>query len=265
MNQRLRASAIRERKNRRFATITAYDAAFGRVAEAAGIDVILVGDSLGNVVLGYASTIAVTLEDMERHGAAVARGTTRAHVAVDLPFMSYEPSDEDAVRSAGRLVRAGANSVKLEGGVERAERIAAIVAANVPVMAHIGVTPQTASLGTGFKRRTDRERLMADADAVAAAGAYAVVLEMVDSEIAREITARVPIPTIGIGSGPHCDAQILVLYDLLGLSAEPPPFAKPYADLAGTATDAIRRYASDVVAGRDPAEGPAAPVTPANR
>jgi 3-methyl-2-oxobutanoate hydroxymethyltransferase len=256
MIHRTRANAIRERKGRPFATITAYDAAFARAAENAGIDVLLVGDSLGNVVLGYASTVSVTLDDMERHGAAVARGTTRAHVAVDLPFMSYEPSNEDAIRSAGRLVRAGASSVKLEGGVERAERIAAIVTANIPVMAHIGVVPQTASLGNGFRRRTDRERLLADADAVAAAGAYAVVLEMVDPEIAREITARLAIPTIGIGSGRHCDAQILVLYDLLGLTADPPPFAKPYADLGAMATEAMRRYASDVVAGRDPADGP---------
>jgi len=258
MIHRTRASAIRERKGRRFATITAYDAAFGRAAENAGIDVILVGDSLGNVVLGYASTVSVTLEDMERHGAAVARGTSRAHVAVDMPFMSYEPSNEDAIRNAGRLVRAGATSVKVEGGTERAERIAAIVGANIPVMAHIGVTPQTASLGSGFRRRTDRERLLADADAVVAAGAYAVVLEMIDAEIAGEITARIPIPTIGIGSGAACDAQILVLYDLLGLSAEPPPFVKAYADLGALASDAIRRYADDVVAGRDPADGPSA-------
>jgi len=256
MIARTRANAIRERKGRPFATITAYDAAFGRAAENAGIDVILVGDSLGNVVLGYASTVSVTLEDMERHGAAVARGTRRAHVAVDLPFMSYEPSNEEAIRSAGRLVRAGASSVKLEGGIERAERIAAIVGANVPVMAHIGVVPQTASLGEGFRRRTDRERLLADADAVTAAGAFAVVLEMVDADIAREITARIAIPTIGIGSGPHCDAQILVLYDLLGLTADPPPFAKPYATLGAAATEAMRRYAADVVAGRDPADGP---------
>ena len=149
-----------------------------------------------------------------------------------------------------------------QGGVEHADRIAAIVAANIPVMAHIGVIPQTASLGSGFKRRTDRERLLADADAVAAAGAFAVVLEMIDPEIAREITARIPIPTIGIGSGPHCDAQIVVLYDLLGLSAEPPPFAKPYVDLGAIAIDAIRRYAADVIAGGDPAAGP---VIPANR
>jgi len=264
MIARTRAGTIRERKGRPFATVTAYDAAFGRAVENAGIDVILVGDSLGNVVLGYVSTVSVTLEDMERHSAAVVRGTTRAHVAVDLPFMSYEPSNEDAVRSAGRLVRAGASSVKLEGGVEHADRIAAIVAANIPVMAHIGVIPQTASLGTGFKRRTDRQRLLADADAVTAAGAFAVVLEMIDPEIAREITARIPIPTIGIGSGPHCDAQILVLYDLLGLSSNPPPFAKPYADLGALATAAIRRYADDVAAGRDPADGPA-PETSALR
>jgi 3-methyl-2-oxobutanoate hydroxymethyltransferase len=256
MIQRTRAGAIRERKGRPFATITAYDAAFGRAAEAAGIDVILVGDSLGNVVLGFESTVSVTLEDMERHGAAVARGTRRAHVAVDLPFMSYEASNEDAVRSAGRLVRAGATSVKLEGGTERAERIAAIVGANVPVMAHIGVIPQTAALGGGFRRRGDRDRLMADAEAVAAAGAFAVVLEMVDADVAAEITAQIAIPTIGIGSGPHCDAQILVLYDLLGLSANPPPFAKPYADLGALATAAIRHYADDVAAGRDPAAGP---------
>jgi 3-methyl-2-oxobutanoate hydroxymethyltransferase len=262
MIARTRADAIRERKGRRFATITAYDAAFGRLAEAAGIDVILVGDSLGNVVLGYASTVSVTLDDMERHTAAVARGTTRAHVVADLPFMSYEACNEDAVRSAGRLVRAGATSVKLEGGEGRAARIAMIVAAGIPVMAHIGVLPQTASLATGFKRRADRQRLLADAAAVTAAGAYAVVLEMVDAEIAREITAHIAIPTIGIGSGPHCDAQIVVLYDLLGLTESPPPFARAYADLGAHATQALRDYAADVVAGRDPA----APLpTPATR
>jgi len=255
MIHRLRAGAIRERKGTRFATITAYDAAFGHAAEAAGIDVILVGDSLGNVVLGYASTASVTMDDMERHAAAVVRGTQRAHIAVDLPFMSYEPSNEDAVRNAGRLIRTGASSVKLEGGIERAERIAAIVTAGIPVMAHIGVVPQTAALGSGFRRRTDRDRLLADAEAVSAAGAYAVVLEMVDAEIAGEITRRIPIPTIGIGSGAQCDAQILVLYDLLGLSQDPPPFATPYADLAGAATTALRAYAADVIAGTFPQAG----------
>ena len=251
-HSRLRAAAIRERKGHAFATITAYDAAFARAAEAAGIDVILVGDSLGNVVLGYPSTVSVTMEDMERHLGAVVRGTERAHVAVDLPFMSYEPSNEDAIRSAGRLVRAGASSVKLEGGAQRAQRIAAVVGAGIPVCAHIGVVPQTAALGEGFRRRSDREQLLADADAIVAAGAYAVVLEMVDATIAAEITARIPIPTIGIGSGGACDAQILVIYDLLGLSAKPPPFAKPYADLGGIATAALRAYAADVAARKFP-------------
>jgi 3-methyl-2-oxobutanoate hydroxymethyltransferase len=250
MIHRTRAAAIRERKGRPFATVTAYDAAFGRAVEAAGIDVIR-----------YASTASVTMDDMERHGAAVVRGTERAHVAVDLPFMSYEVSNEEAIRNAGRLIRIGASSVKLEGGVERADRIAAIVGAGVPVMGHIGVGPQTAALDRGFRRRTDRERLLADADAVAAAGAFAVVLEMVDHDIAAEITQRIAIPTIGIGSGSACDAQILVLYDVLGLSADPPPFAKPYADLAATVTAAIKHYAEDVVAGRDPAAGPSVPVT----
>jgi 3-methyl-2-oxobutanoate hydroxymethyltransferase len=261
MIHRTRAAAIREWKGKPFATITAYDAAFGRAAEAAGIDLILVGDSLGNVVLGFASTTSVTMEDMERHGGAVVRGTQHAHVSIDLPFMSYEASDADAIRNAGRLVRVGASSVKLEGGVERAGRIAAIVAAAIPVIAHIGVGPQTAALDRGFRRRTDRDRLFADADAVVQAGAFAVVLENVDPEIAREITERIAIPTIGIGSGSACDAQILVLYDVLGLSANPPPFAKPYADLAGSVTAAIRHYAADVVAGRDPAAGPSRPVT----
>jgi 3-methyl-2-oxobutanoate hydroxymethyltransferase len=259
MIHRIRANAIRERKGTTFATITAYDAAFGRAAEAAGIDVILVGDSLGNVVLGYASTASVTMEDMERHGAAVVRGTQRAHVAVDLPFGSYEASNEEAVRNACRLIRIGAQSVKLEGGAERAERIAAIVHAGIPVIAHIGVGPQTAALDLGFRRRSGRERLLADADAIAAAGAFAVVLENVDPAIAGEITKRIPIPTIGIGSGSATDAQILVLYDLLGLSAEPPPFAKAYAAVAETVTAAMKHYAADVIAGRDPADGPSGP------
>lgn len=256
MIHRTRASAIRDRKGTPFATITAYDAAFGRAAEAAGIELILVGDSLGNVVLGYASTASVTMEDMERHGAAVVRGTQKAHVSVDLPFMSYEVSNEEAIRNAGRLIRVGASSVKLEGGVERAERIAAIVNAGIPVIGHIGVIPQTAALDRGFRRRTDRERLLADADAVTAAGAFAVVLEMIDHEIAAEITKRIPIPTIGIGSGSACDAQILVLYDLLGLSENAPPFAKPYTNISAAVTSAIAHYARDVAAGRDPADGP---------
>jgi 3-methyl-2-oxobutanoate hydroxymethyltransferase len=252
MVRRLTAAAIRKRKGSVFPVITAYDAAFARFAEAAGIDVILVGDSLGNVVLGLPSTAPVELEDMERHGGAVARGSERAHVMVDLPFGSYEPSDADAVRSAVRLVKAGATSVKLEGGEKIASRIAAIAAAGIPVCGHIGVTPQTASLGDGFRMRRVRDRLIADARAVQTAGAYAIVLEMVDPEIAREVSATLEIPTIGIGSGPTCDAQVLVLYDALGMYPDPPSFVRAFADVAAVATDGLRAYAEAVRSGAYP-------------
>ena len=228
--------------------MTAYDVSFCEAIEAAGIDVVLVGDSLGNVILGCDSTVHVTLEDMARHGAAVARAALRCHVIIDLPFMSYEISEAEAIRSAGFLVRAGASSVKLEGAAH-ASRIAAIAAAGIPVVGHIGVLPQTADLHEGFRRRGNRAELLADARAVAAAGAFAVVLEMVDRDVAGEITRELAIPTIGIGSGPHCDAQILVLNDLLGLSRTPPPFVHPYADLKTIATNALRSYADDVRSG----------------
>jgi 3-methyl-2-oxobutanoate hydroxymethyltransferase len=247
MQKRLRSADIRNRKGTPFATITAYDVSFCAAIEAAGIDVVLVGDSLGNVILGHESTVHVTLDDMLRNGAAVVRGTVRSHVIIDMPFMSYEVSNEEAIRNAGALVRAGASSVKLEG---HADRIAAIVAAGIPVVAHIGVQPQTAALNGGFRKRSDLEDLLTEARAVTAAGAFAVVLEMVDRDVAAAITQAISIPTIGIGSGPHCDAQILVLNDLLGLSSNPPPFARPYADLAAAATTALRAYADDVRSGR---------------
>jgi 3-methyl-2-oxobutanoate hydroxymethyltransferase len=245
--RRLTAAALRTRKGAAFPVITAYDAPFARFAEAAGIDVILVGDSLGMVVLGFDSTSHVTLEDMVRHGGAVARGAKRAHVIVDLPFGSYEASDADAVRSAVALVRdGGAASVKLEGGVRMESRLRAIAGAGVPVVGHIGVLPQTAALDGGFRRRKERDQLLADARAVEAAGASAVVLEMVDAELGAEITQALTIPTIGIGSGPSCDGQVLVLHDVLGLYPESPPFAKRFADLSSVATDALREYAGAV-------------------
>jgi len=254
MQRRVRSNEILARKGKPFASVTAYDVSFCDAIEAAGIDVVLVGDSLGNVILGYPSTVAVTLADMVRHGAAVARATQRCHLIIDLPFMSYEVSDAQAIHSAGTLVRAGASSVKLEGATH-ADRIRAIVDAGIPVVAHIGVGPQTAALHDGFGPRRDRSSLLADAHAVAAAGAFAVVLEMIHAEIAAEITQTLAIPTIGIGSGPQCDAQILVLNDLLGLTREPPPFVRPYADVRGIATEALRTYAHDVRSGafgRDP-------------
>ncbi len=250
--RRLTSSAIRGRKGARFPVVTAYDAPFGRCAEAAGFDVILVGDSLGMVVLGYESTNQVTLEDMCRHAGAVARGTDRAHVVVDMPFGSYESSDEHAITSAIALVRAGASSVKLEGGTNVAPRIAAIVRAGIPVMAHIGLLPQTAALGSGFRRQLDRRALLADAHAVEEAGAFCVVLEMVDPEGAAEITATLSIPTIGIGAGVACDGQVLVMHDVLGLYPHVPSFAKRYAELATDATAALRAFADDVRAGTFP-------------
>ncbi len=219
LRSRLTAGAIRARKGTPFPVVTAYDAPFARFAEAAGIDVLLVGDS---------------------------RGATAAHVVVDLPFGGYEADDADAVRAAVALVKHGASSVKLEGGVRSAPRIAAIVAAGIPVCGHVGVLPQTASLGSGFRRRDERDVLLADARAVEAAGAFAVVLEMVAPELAAEITRELAIPTIGIGAGTACDAQVLVLHDVLGMYGDPPPFAKRYADVATVATDALRAFASDV-------------------
>ncbi|MBD5634167.1 MAG: 3-methyl-2-oxobutanoate hydroxymethyltransferase [Candidatus Eremiobacteraeota bacterium] len=250
--RRLTSAAIRARKGKRFPAMTAYDAPFARCVEEAGIDVILVGDSLGNVVLGLDSTAPVELADMCHHAAAVKRGTTRAHVIVDLPFGTYQVNDEDAVRAAIGLVKAGATSVKLEGGVQLASRIEAIVKAGIPVVAHIGVMPQTASGTAGFRRKTNLEGMLADARAVEAAGAFAVVLEMVDANVARQVTETLAIPTIGIGAGPFCDAQILVLHDALGLYPEAPPFAKRFAELATIATDALRTYAAEVRDGSFP-------------
>ena len=242
--RRITSAAIRARKGARFPVVTAYDAPFARCAEAAGIDVLLVGDSLGMVMLGYDSTTQVELVDMCRH--AVARGSTRAHVVLDMPFGTYQPSDAEAVRAAVALVRSGASSVKLEGGAAVAERIAALVRSGIPVMAHLGVLPQTAALDAGYKRKHDATALLADARAVEAAGAYAVVLEMVESGLASEITAALAIPTIGIGAGGACDAQVLVLHDILGLYPHAPPFAKRYAEVAEVATAALAAYARDV-------------------
>lgn len=246
--RRLTASAIGRRKGKGcFPVVTAYDAPFAKFAQDAGIDVLLVGDSLGNVVLGYPETTPVTMADMIHHAKAVVRGTTRAHVMVDLPFGSYQASDEDAIGNAIRLVKdGGASSVKLEGGEAAAPRIAAIAGAGVPVVGHIGVMPQTAALGPGYKVRSDRARLLNDAHAVEAAGAYAIVLEAVDPTIAAEITASLHIPTIGIGAGPKCDAQVLVLHDVLGLYGSSPSFAKRYADIATVSLEALRAYAGDV-------------------
>jgi 3-methyl-2-oxobutanoate hydroxymethyltransferase len=246
--RRLTAGAIKRRKGKTlFPIATAYDAPFGQFVEQAGIDVILVGDSVGNVVLGFDETTPVTLDSMIYHTQAVDRGTQSAHIMADMPFGSYQVSNEDALRSAIRLIKeGGACSVKLEGGRDQAERIRAITGAGIPVVGHIGVNPQTAGLGPGFKMRTHRDRLIDDARSVEAAGAYAIVLEVVDFEISRELTELLTIPTIGIGSGPHCDAQVLVLHDILGMYPHSPRFARRYAEVGQIATAALQSFAEDV-------------------
>lgn len=246
--RRITAGNIARRKGGEpFAVMTAYDAPFARCVEEAGIDIILVGDSLGMVVLGHDSTIPVTIGDMIHHTAAAVRGTQKAHIVADLPFGSYQACDEDAIRSASRLVQeGGATSVKLEGGSQAVPRIRAIVEAGIPVMGHIGLLPQTAGLGAGYGARTELATLRADAQAVENAGAYAVVLEVVEDQIAGTLSAELSIPTIGIGSGPRCDGQVLVLHDILGLFPKAPSFVKRYADLNPIIVNALRSYAQEV-------------------
>jgi 3-methyl-2-oxobutanoate hydroxymethyltransferase len=239
--------------------LTAYDYPTARIVDEAGTDIILVGDSLGNVVLGYDTTVPVTLEEMVMHTRAVRRGVTRALLVADMPYGSYHTGADDAVRAALRLVKeGGAEAVKLEGGHSRAEIVARLVAEEIPVMGHIGLTPQSVNKLGGFrlqgKTAAAARGLIADARALEATGAFAIVLEVVPREIAKLVTAAVTIPTIGIGAGEHCDAQILVLHDLLGISFSPtrPRFVRQYADLRAAMTDAINAYADDVRNGAYP-------------
>ena len=235
---------------RRIVMVTAYDYAFARLVDAAGVDVVLVGDSVGMVVHGLPSTRQVTMDMMLLHTESVARAVRRAMVVADMPFGSYEASREEAVRNAIKLVRAGADAVKLEGGVEYADRVEAIVRAGIPVMGHVGLTPQRSLVLGGYRRRgrtaEDAERVIEDARAVEEAGAFAVVIEYTAEEVAAEITRRLRIPTICIGSGRYCDGQVLVLHDILGLYEEVPPFAKKYADLATVVREAVARFAAEV-------------------
>jgi 3-methyl-2-oxobutanoate hydroxymethyltransferase len=246
-----------KRQGTRITMLTAYDATFARLVDQAGVDLILVGDSLGMVVQGHKNTLPVTIEQMAYHGAAVARSTDRAHVVVDMPFLSYHVTDEEAVRNAGHLVQNGAHSVKLEGGAERATTINAIVRAQIPVMGHIGLTPQSFHAQGGFKvqgRGDDAaQRLLEDALAVQEAGAYSIVLEGIPKELATRISEALDIPTIGIGAGNGCDGQVLVIYDLLGLDdGFKPKFVKRYANLAGTVRGAIGEYIDEVRSGAFP-------------
>jgi 3-methyl-2-oxobutanoate hydroxymethyltransferase len=254
---------LRQRKATRekIVVLTAYDVAFARLADRAGADIVLVGDTLGMVFQGQSSTLPVTVDDMIYHGRAVARGVTRAHIVVDMPFMSYQASLEDGMRSAGRLMKEGcAESVKLEGGEEVADLVARLVSAGIPVMGHVGMTPQSVHQFGGFKTqgRTEdqRRRIIAGAEALAQAGAYAIVLEAMPSTLAVEVTQAVPVPTIGIGAGPGCDGQVLVMHDLLGMDPSwQPRFVRRYAELGKEIERAYAAYAADVRAGRFPSSG----------
>ena len=238
--------------------LTAYDYASARILDEAGLHLILVGDSLAMVMLGYATTLPVTMEEMLHHCAAVARGTRRALVVADMPFMSYQVSAAQALENAGRFLKqAGADAVKIEGGAFRAPVITALVANGIPVLGHIGLTPQSIREMGGYKvqgrRPEEAERLLEDARALDAAGVFAIVLECVPQELGAELTAAVRVPTIGIGAGAACDGQILVSHDLLGLtSGTPPRFVKRYADLGTEARRAVEAYRDDVAAGRFP-------------
>lgn len=253
---------LRQMKARgeKIAMLTAYDATFARLLEEAGADVLLVGDSLGMVVQGHDTTLPVTLEEIAYHCRAVVRGARRAHVVGDMPFMSYQASIEQGLTSAGVLMKeGGCHSIKLEGGAVHAELVRRMVSAGIPVMGHIGLTPQSFHQFGGFKVQGrdpgGRERLLEDARALEDAGAYSIVLEAIPADIARDITAAVSIPTIGIGAGTGCDGQVLVCYDALGMDETfKPRFVRRYATLGQTIKDAISHYVADVRDGSFPSD-----------
>jgi len=254
-----RSLTARKRRGERITMLTAYDFTFARIFDTAGIDVLLVGDSLGNVVQGCDTTLPVTMDEVVYHTRLVSRGAARALVVADMPFGSYQVSPEDALRNAIRFVKeAGAAAVKLEGGVRMIETIERIVAAEIPVMGHVGLTPQAVNRMGGFRvqGRGEKGRLQVldDARAVQEAGAFAVVLEGIPAQLAKEVSAELSIPTIGIGAGVSCDGQVLVMHDLLGLNDWSPSFAKQYANLGAVVSTAVRTFADEVVNQKFPDE-----------
>ncbi len=260
---------IRDMKAERvkIVSMTAYDYPSARLADEAGVDLILVGDSLGMVVLGYESTIPVTLSEMAHHLKAVVRAEPRALVVADLPFLTFQTSPEDAVRNSGRLMKRGAEAVKLEGGRRMLAQIQAIVAADIPVLGHLGLTPQSVHQFGGYRvqgrEREAADALLEDALALERAGCFAIVLEGVPLELGREITETIRIPTIGIGAGLHCDGQVLVLHDLIGMSfGKPARFVRRYAEVGDTIRSAIAAFREDVRAGRYPKDEESYSATP---
>lgn len=248
-----------KRERKKVIVVTAYDALFARIVEQAGLDVILVGDSLGIVVQGKANTLSVTMDDMLYHTRLVAGAAQKSLIIGDMPFMSYQAGKEEALRNAGRFLQAGAHAVKLEGGAVMVDRIQAMTQVGIPVIGHLGMTPQSVNQYGGYKvqgKGSDRAQvLLDDSKAIEEAGAVAVVLEAIPAKLAQAITAQLSIPTIGIGAGLHCDGQVLVLYDLLGMFDEfVPKFVKPYAHLKADALQALRRYKEEVEQGKFPSD-----------
>jgi len=247
-----------KRASEKIAMLTCYDYTMSRILDGCGTDVLLVGDSLGMVVLGYENTIPVTLEEVLHHAKAVRRGCRRGLLVADLPFLSYELDPKEAARNAGRLVKeAGVEGVKVEGGLEVASSVKEIVRINVPVMGHLGLTPQSIHRLGGYrvqgKTPQSAEKILTDAKVLEGSGVFAIVLECIPSGLAEEITRKVSVPTIGIGAGPHCDGQVLVLDDLLGLYGEHlPKYVKQYADLKSEVSKAVGGYLQEVRQGRFP-------------
>ena len=262
MESRVSITRLKAMKKRgeRFAMLTAYDYPSARLVEEAGVPIILVGDTLGMVVLGYDTTIPVTMDEMLHHVKAVVRGTRKAHVVADMPFMSFQAGPQDALRNAGRMLKeGGAQSVKLEGGRRLADTVSLLVSSGIPVMGHIGLTPQSVNQFGGYKVQGKTPaaavKLINDAAALEEAGAYAIVLETIPAQLGELITQKVSIPTIGIGAGPHCDGQVQVFHDLLGLFDEfVPKHAKRYAQLGDVIKEAVGRYVTEVKDGAFPTE-----------
>jgi len=252
-------SSLREMKSKgeRVVMVAAYDYPTARILDACGVDSILVGDSVGNVLLGHKDTLGVTVDDIVHHLKAVSRGAERALVVGDMPFMSYQASDEDAIGNAGRLVKAGgAEAVKVEGGGMVVRRVRAIVEAGIPVMGHLGLTPQWYHQFGGFKVQgktgSTARRLMEDAVKLERAGAFALVLECIPWQLAKLITEKIEIPTIGIGAGPYCDGQVMVLHDILGMSEKQLKFVKRYANLSEIISEAVTEFKKEVKSGKFP-------------
>jgi 3-methyl-2-oxobutanoate hydroxymethyltransferase len=258
--EKIRTAVLREMKERKekIVVLTAYDYPTARMEDEAGIDAILVGDSLGNVILGYRDTLSVTMDEMVHHTKAVARGTKHALVIADMPFLSYQASTEDAIRNAGRLIKEGrAEAVKLEGGRRVIDKVEAIIEAGIPVMGHLGMTPQSIHQFGGYKVRGRNEAgaraIIEDSKILEKADVFGIVLECMPWQLAKIITGQLGVPTIGIGAGPYCDGQVLVMYDLLGLSGDfSPKFVKKYAQLGSHIMKALADFKVDVKSGKFP-------------